>query len=308
MEHGPVSISIRSMSAAVVFLALSLDRRSAAAATPAPARAGADVAAHRCWADVEQQKALGEQQWVAEQRAEALVTRLLMLTTAMACGPASAQQSVLVRNTLESVLLQRGVDGPPSASEIATIHAVYAKFAATAADTSPELLEAYTAFAGRHQAEKVDAGKDLGQERDQGSGQGGTKPEQDGADDSGGPIIEPPPPRPRINGLQIGGVSLLVAGVGGLAAGAYSAYAMTDAQSDLNAICTPGCGDAGDASRLVARGELHETLAPILLAAGSALTVTGAVLVGVGTKRRQRHAFAPAVGPRFAGVSWAVRF
>ena len=118
---------------------------------------------------------------------------------------------------------------------------------------------------------------------------------------------KPPPTRARNGtGLLIGGSFVTLAGIGGIAMMAIG-FPMVAAARDLDENV-----DLDARADLIRRGQNGNRL--VLGGAGLAITLlpTGIAMLAIGGARKRRSlrsvAFAPAVGPSFAGVRFRGRF
>lgn len=121
------------------------------------------------------------------------------------------------------------------------------------------------------------------------------------------PIVPPVKPhRPlQIAGGAVLGASLVGWGVfGGMLAG------IQDAEGDLQDACYPTCSTVD--SRVIearTRGTNLQYGAAISGAVAAATLVTSVALLAVAHKRKRAHtAMVPALSPRFAGITWVLRF
>ncbi|MBL9107180.1 MAG: hypothetical protein JNL82_40170 [Myxococcales bacterium] len=129
-------------------------------------------------------------------------------------------------------------------------------------------------------------------------------------DDDGGDAREPAQPQagPKWKGLAIGGGVALGLGVGGVVLGAVGGVKGQKLEEDVTDLtgCDAAMPAEGQCKELVDDGKRANTLAVVGGVVGGVLLVTGAVLLGVGLKRRaagKNQAFAPALGPNFVGFT-----
>lgn len=252
-------------------------------ATAAPASVPGDA----CWTAVNESRAESTERWTAGDEAGALTTWIEVLRQGMQCSEGTMEQQNAVVNTFESVLVAVIIDGATlDEASAEVVHGWHQRFTTRGrkGEISPDFAEMYREFAKRMPPRPP--------------------PEPPVPP---GPVEPGPPPR---NGkaMRIGGAVVLTTGLGAVVMGVISTSATMKAQGELNQKCSLTC-DTAAVAPIVARGQLHETLAPAFLAAGITATVVGSVLLAVGVRRKSSSmAMTPVLYPRFAGVSWALRF
>lgn len=118
---------------------------------------------------------------------------------------------------------------------------------------------------------------------------------------------EPTGGGPKWKGLAIGGGVALGVGVGLVVVGAVGGAKGQAVEKDFTAMsCDPAMPSAGTCADLADKGKTMNTLAIAGGVAGGVLVITGAVLLGLGLKRKaavKQQAFAPAFGPGFVGFT-----
>lgn len=267
----------------------------ALAGSPAAAAPGADSG--QCWAKVDAYRDQATARWTADDPAGALSARLDLLAQAVECGDVTAERLASIQVGFENVFVQV-VDGAElDAARGADVHRWYDDFTARHPAAAAELADAYRRF-----SDKVPA--PAPERADEPQPPPATVPQEDPD-----PVpARPPEPERRGKALTIGGAGILAIGLGAVAAGFVSVGRTAATQRELNEHCAVTCGDADTSAELLARGQLHETLAPALLASGAVVAVTGAVLLGLGVRKQRTPVVAPVLHPRFAGASWVLRF
>jgi hypothetical protein len=118
---------------------------------------------------------------------------------------------------------------------------------------------------------------------------------------------EPGEGGPKWKGLAIGGGVALGVGVGLVVMAAVGGARGQAIEKDFTQMsCDPNMPAPGQCTTLADTGKTMNTLAIAGGVAGGVLVITGAVLLGIGLKRRaasQQQAFAPALGPNFVGFT-----
>jgi len=259
-----------------------------------------------CWAKVDTYRGLATARWTADDPAGALAVWLELLPQALRCRDANAEQIAAIQVGFENVFVQVADGVELTELRGADVHRWYEDFRGRHPAAAAELVDAYHRFSAKIPAPAFEPPRPVQSEN--------PKPSPSpGAPAAEGPIPDLPPDfatssKRHGRALTISGASVLALGLGAVTAGFVSVARTVTAQRELNELCAVTCGDADTSAKLVARGQLHEVLAPALLASGAVATVTGAVLLGLGLRKQRTSLVAPVVGPRFAGASWVLRF
>ncbi len=279
---------------------------------PAAIRQPAD---EQCWASVARSESDSRAQWIDERPDDVAMTVLSALELALACGAADTEQTRLVLRVLKTTLIDVGDFIRPTESQINAIHTWYSQLVENplTGGVPAGLVTKYQSFSAAHPQKQDDSlSKALPPQPP--DPEIVTNQKTDNLADTSSPSLhdrEDVNKLKRGRNLQIGGASLLVLGAGSIAAGVVTLSRIGDQSTALAEMCTPACTDAANSAPLIKRGELYEALTPALLTIGTALTVAGGVLVGVGTKRRNKRQFTaltPIVTPRFVGANWTFKF
>lgn len=250
-----------------------------------------------CWSAVALRKAESTALWMAGDAPGALTARLDVLDRAKNCGQLNPEQQTAIANTFENVFRQVADGLRLETSRAYEVHRLYRDFTRDH-EPSPQSVRAYEDFCAVAPPKATPPIT--------------TEPITPVAPQPVTTVELKPDVLKPANGkvLRIGGPVALVTAAGSLVAGILSFRAMAREQEQLGQLCPYGCDTkVTEAQRTVARGQVYEIAGPVLLGTGIALAIAGGIMLGLGLKRNAtRSSMSPVLSPRFAGLSWALRF